>query len=115
LFSEEGPIPREEYEKVYAEKPLGYLVRSIVGLDKKAAKAAFAEFLEKAPMHPDQISFLNEVIAYLAVNGTMKPTELFEIPFTHFHDKGVVGIFGESDAKKVVEVIKQINDSADVA
>ncbi|MCU7865920.1 MAG: DEAD/DEAH box helicase family protein, partial [Candidatus Thiodiazotropha sp. (ex Lucinoma borealis)] len=68
LFSEEGPIPREEYERMFGDKPLGLLVRSVVGLSRNAAKAAFAEFLEKAPLHPDQITFLDEVVAYLVKN-----------------------------------------------
>ncbi len=48
LFSECGVIPREEYQKIFGEKPLGVLVRSVVGLSRKAAKEAFAEFLSKA-------------------------------------------------------------------
>ena len=33
------------YEVEYGEKPLGELVREIVGLDMSAAKEAFAEYL----------------------------------------------------------------------
>lgn len=115
LFSEEGPIPRNEYEKIYGERPLGYLVRSITGLSRQAAKQAFADFMGQAPLHPDQISFLDEVVEYLIHNGTMEPKIMFEIPFTHFHDKGVVGIFGDGKAREVVEVVEHINHNADVA
>ena len=115
LFSEAGPIPREEYENVYGEKPLGYLIRSIVGLDKKAAKQAFADFLGNAPLNPEQISFLDEIFEYLVHNGIMEPRIMFEVPFTHFHDKGVVGIFGDRDAKEIIEVVKHINENAEVA
>lgn len=57
LFAEDGPIPREDYEKIFGEKPLGVLVRSVVGLSRNAAKTAFSNFLAEAPMHPDQITF----------------------------------------------------------
>lgn len=114
LFSEEGPIPREEYERMFGDKPLGLLVRSVVGLSRNAAKAAFAEFLEKAPLHPDQITFLDEVVAYLVKNGVMEPRVMFDTPFTHIHDQGLIGVFGEDMGRKVVELVRHINDNADV-
>ena len=62
-------IPREAYQAIYGDEPLGVLVRSIVGLDRDAAMAVFAEFLQQAPLHPDQIRFLQEVVEYLVKNG----------------------------------------------
>ncbi|NOY72553.1 MAG: DEAD/DEAH box helicase family protein [Gammaproteobacteria bacterium] len=115
LFSDEGPIARDEYEKLYGELPIGYLVRSIVGLDRNAVTRVFADLLEKAPLHPDQISFLDEVIRYLMRNGMMKPKVLFDAPFTHINTKGVAGIFGDEDGKKVIELVREINENADVA
>jgi len=91
LFSDDGPIPREEYEKVFADKPLGVLVRSVVGLDRNAAKSAFAAFLEQAPLHPDQITFLNEIVDYLVKNGVMEPKAMFDTPFTHINIKAWSG------------------------
>jgi len=115
LFAEDGPIPREEYQKIYGDKPLGVLVRSVVGLDRSAAKAAFAEFLEKAPLHPDQMSFLNEVVEYLVKNGIMEPKMMFDAPFTYIHDQGLIGVFGEDMSKEVIGLIQHINDNANAA
>jgi type I restriction enzyme, R subunit len=115
LFAEDGPIPREEYEKIFGDRPLGVLVRSVVGLDRNAAKAAFAEFLDKAPLHPDQITFLNEVVEYLVKNGIMEPKMMFDTPFTYIHDQGLQGVFGEDMGKKVVELVRHVNDNADIA
>ena len=112
LFNEDGPIPRREYTEIFGEKPLGLLVRSIVGLDRNAAKNAFAEFLAEAPMHPDQIAFLDEIVEYLVKNGTMEPKILFDNPFTNIHDHGVVGVFGEDMSKKVIELVKHVNEAA---
>ena len=115
LFSEEGPIPRDEYEKLFGDRPMGVLVRSVVGLDRNAAKSAFAEFLSEAPLHPDQITFLDEVVNYLVKNGVMEPKAMFDTPFTNINDQGVLGVFGENVSKKIVETLKQINRNADVA
>lgn len=43
LWSELGT--KEDYTKEYQDKPLGELVREIVGLDMNAAKEAFAKYL----------------------------------------------------------------------
>ena len=65
--------------------------------------------------HPDQITFLNEIIEYLVKNGTMKPKELFDSPFTLLNEKGVTGALGEEMAGKVVEIVRQINKNAEAA
>jgi len=115
LFVEDGPISREEYKKIYGEQPLGLLVRSVVGLDRNAAKGAFAEFLEIASLQPDQISFLNEVVDYLVMNGTMEPRIMFEAPFTNTSMRGLAGVFKDNESKKVIELVRHINENADVA
>jgi len=115
LFSENGPIPRDEYEHIYGEKPLGVLVRSVVGLSRKAALAAFSEFLSGAPLHPDQMSFLDEVVEYLVKNGTMEPKAMFDTPFTHIHDQGIAGVFNEELSKKVIELVRHVNENAVIA
>ena len=115
LFDKDNVISREAYEEIYGEEPLGVLVRSIVGLNRNAAKVAFAEFLRQAPLHPDQISFLNEVVEYLVQNGVMKPKELYDAPFNRHHDAGITGVLGDKLAKNVIELVKEINANAAVA
>jgi len=115
LFSGDGPIPREKYEKLYGERPLGLLVRSTVGLSRNAAKEAFAKFLSEAPLHPDQITFLDEIVEYLVKNGTMEPKIMFEAPFTNLNTSGLAGIFSEDKSRKVIELVRHINDNAGVA
>ena len=44
------------------DRPLGVLVRSMLGLDRNSAKSAFTQFLSETPLHPDQIIFLDEVV-----------------------------------------------------
>ena len=89
-------------------------MRSVVGLDRNAAKSAFAEFLTGAPLHPDQITFLDEVVEYLVKNGVMEPKAMFDSPFTNINDQGVLGVFGEDTSKKIIEVVRHINGNAGV-
>ena len=112
LFAEEGPISREAYEEIYGDRPLGMLVRATVGLSQKAAKEAFASFLSKAALHPDQIAFLDQIVDYLVKNGTMEPKAMFDSPFTHINDEGLTGLFDDDESANVVRLLKEVNEKA---
>lgn len=110
LWSELGT--KEEYEQEYGSKPLGELVREIVGLDMNAAKAAFSEYLESNNLDSRQIYFVNQIIEYIVYNGMMKDLSVLqESPFT---DQGsVVEIFTDLNVwMEIRKVIKSINDNA---
>ena len=81
LFSDSGPGTREDYEATFGEQPLGTLIRRILGLELDAAKNAFGTFLAAHSLSADQITFINQIIEYLASNGTMEPDQLFRPPF----------------------------------
>lgn len=114
LFDTDQIIPREQYEEIYGERPLGLLVRSIVGLDRNAAKKVFADFMAQSPLTPDQMNFLNEIIERLIKNGVMDPNELYEPPFTNYHTMGLSGVMDEDLAKKVVTLVRSVEESAGV-
>ena len=110
LWSELGT--KEEYEQEYGSKPLGELVREIVGLDMNAAKAAFSEYLEGANLDSRQIYFVNQIVEYIVHNGMMKDLSVLqESPFT---DQGsVVEIFTDLNVwMGIRKVIESINDNA---
>lgn len=110
LWSELGT--KEEYEQEYGSKPLGELVREIVGLDMNAAKAAFSEYLESNNLDSRQIYFVNQIVEYIVYNGMMKDLSVLqESPFT---DQGsVVEIFTDLNVwMEIRKVIKSINDNA---
>ncbi|MGI9303961.1 MAG: type I restriction-modification enzyme R subunit C-terminal domain-containing protein [Gammaproteobacteria bacterium] len=115
LFSESSPTTKEQFAETYGnERPLGRLIRSIIGLDRRAAKEAFGEFRAKAPLSADQLRFLDSVIEHLAKNGVMDPKALFDTPFTDFHHEGVSGVMADR-APEVVEIIREINSNAEAA
>ena len=110
LWSELGT--KEEYEQEYGSKPLGELVREIVGLDMNAAKAAFLEYLESNNLDSRQIYFVNQIVEYIVHNGMMKDLSVLqESPFT---DQGsVVEIFTDLNVwTGIRKVIESINDNA---
>ena len=78
----------------------------------KAAQDAFSDFLQAGSLRADQLTFIQKIITYLTKNGTIEPSMLFESPFTDSNDKGLMGIFDDSDAHKVINIIERINENA---
>ena len=110
LWSELGT--REEYEKEYGQKPLGELVREIVGLDMNAAKEAFSEYLENSNLDSRQIYFVNQIVEYIVHNGMMKDLSVLQdAPFT---DQGsIVEIFTDLGVwANIRSIIDSINENA---
>lgn len=105
---------KEEYSAEYGEKPLGILVRSIVGLDMNAAKEAFSNYLTKANFNSRQIYFLNQIIEYIVQNGTMSDfSVLQETPFT---DQGSIAeVFDMKAWAGIRNTIERINANAIIA
>ncbi len=106
LWKEVGT--KQDYELEYGQKPLGELVREIVGLDMNAAKEAFSEYLTSTSLDSRQIYFVNQIVEYIVHNGMLKDfSVLQESPFT---DQGsIVEIFTDMSIwmgiRKVIETI----------
>ena len=81
LWNELGT--KEQYDAQYGKTPLGELVRSIVGLDQKAANEAFSCFLNDAELDSRQMYFVRQIVNYIVRNGMMKDLSVLqESPFT---------------------------------
>lgn len=103
---------KQDYEHEFGTKPLGELVREIVGLDMKAAKEAFSEYLTSTSLDSRQIYFVNQIVEYIVHNGMMKDLSVLqESPFT---DQGsVVEIFTDLTVwMGIRKVIDTINSNA---
>ena len=75
LWGEVGS--KTEYEAEYGKKPLGELVREIVGLDMATAKAAFAKYLNDVNLDANQIYFVNQIVEYITVRNTIRTYSRF--------------------------------------
>ena len=115
LFDGEERGTREDFIKEYGQEPLGIFIRSIIGLDIKAAQEAFADFINKGNLRADQMTFIQNIISYLTKNGVIEPGMLFESPFTDMNDQGLMGVFDDGDAHKVISIIKKIKENAMIA
>ena len=103
---------KQDYIDNYGDKPLGEFIRGIVGLDVMAAQAAFADFIQTGNLRADQMTFINNIISYLTKNGTIDKKMLFEAPFTNIHDQGLLGVFDDAVAVKVIKLIDRVNQNA---
>jgi type I restriction enzyme, R subunit len=83
-------------------------VRTLVGLDRQAAKQAFTEFLENRKLTADQLEFLDLVVDHLTARGVMDPKLLYEAPFTDFSTNGVEGMFEHSDVVRLVQILRDM-------
>ena len=113
LWSELGT--KEDYQQEYKDKPLGELVREIVGLDINSAKEAFSKYLNDVNLDDRQIYFVNQIINYIVHNGMMKNFAVMqESPFTN---KGTLDdVFTDTVVwMDIMKVIKSINANALVA
>jgi type I restriction enzyme R subunit len=105
----------EQYFENYGEKPVGYLVREVVGMDMNAAKEAFSRFLDDKSLNADQIWFVNQVVSYVVRNGTMELKVLQGAPF---NDRGsIVKLFSDDmDLWEGIRgAIERVNSNANVA
>ncbi|MDD5486042.1 MAG: DEAD/DEAH box helicase family protein [Dehalococcoidales bacterium] len=113
LWNELGT--KEQYNAQYGETPLGELVRSIVGLDRKTANDAFSQFLNEAKLDSRQIHFVKQIVNYIVKNGMMK--DLSVLQESPFSDRGSISeLFDDINMfMSLKSVIDGINKNAVVA
>lgn len=87
---------------------LGIFIRSLVGLDQEAARAALSEFVGGTSVNADQIEFIDLVVQYLTENGIMEPDRLYESPFTDINAQGPDGVFPSAKVDQLLEVLGEI-------
>jgi len=112
LFDGQERGTKDTYTAEYGSQPLGVFIRSILGLDVKAAQEAFSEFLNNGSLRADQMVFIQNIITYLTKNGTIEPSMLFEPPFTDINDRGLNGVFEDDSAYKIINIVEHVNENA---
>ena len=76
---------------------LVHFVREIVGLDRSAVQALFAEFLQTQSFNSAQIRFIETLIDQLTSQGVVSPAALYEPPFSDMHAGGPDELFAGKD------------------
>ena len=93
---------------LFRSNGLGLFVRSLVGLDREAAKRAFGEFLEGQAATANQIEFVNLIVDYLTEHGAMSPAHLYASPFTDISPTGPEGVFSSKQVDAMIAVLHNI-------
>lgn len=90
--------PAQVREVAQREHGLGLFFRSLVCLDRAAAKRAFDSFIAERQLNGSQLDFINLVIDHLTQCGWMRPEQLYSSPFTGEFSGGPNSVFAERQA-----------------
>ncbi|MCF6198600.1 MAG: DEAD/DEAH box helicase family protein [Hyphomicrobiaceae bacterium] len=112
IFVDEDVTSTQELEKIRADGGLGLFIRSLIGLDREAAKHALGEFMNGRTLSANQIEFVDLIINHLTERGVMEPARLYESPFTDLDDQGINGVFPLADVKALVNLLKTVRERA---
>jgi len=103
----------EDLEKAHKDSHgLGLFVRSLVGLDREAAKQAFAGFLAGKTLRANQIEFVNLIVDQLTDHGVMSASLLYESPFTDLATRGPDELFTPPELDEIIAVLDHVTASA---
>ena len=91
------------------DQPLGVFIRSILGLDRKAALEAFSAFLDKGNLSANQQKFVEVIIDHFENEGVIDPGQLYESPYDQFHMEGIEGVFGDEDTSMIISIVESVN------
>ena len=110
----ENGVGSEEYieQAKQDNEGLGLFVRSLVGLDRQAAKDAMNKFLNGKTWTANQIEFINLIVNHLTENGTMDPAMLYESPFTDVTPLGPDGIFTSAQIDELLAILNDVRNAA---
>lgn len=109
LLFEEDAEAASHLDEVLNGRDFITFIRSIIGLDAKAAKKLFAEFINRPGITAEQIRFIDILVDYLTQNGAIEKPILFDRPFTDINQNGILGVFQDEDAVKIIKIIDGFN------
>jgi type I restriction enzyme R subunit len=113
VLTASGVANAEYLEKAKTESSgLGLFVRSLVGLDREAAKQALAGFMAGKTLTANQIEFVSLMVDHLTEHGAMKPELLYESPFTDLNPQGPEGVFGPAQVDELITLLAEVQARA---
>jgi type I restriction enzyme, R subunit len=113
MLLESGIGDKGALERAKAESEgLGLFVRTLIGLDRAAAKEAFGDFLASRTLTANQIEFVNLVVDHLTEHGVMPAALLYESPFTDITPRGPDGIFASGDVDELIATLLRVRATA---
>ena len=116
MLAENGVGDAETIARAKEESQgLGLFVRSLIGLDRGAAKEVFADFLAGGTLTGNQIEFVDLIINHLTEHGVMGAALLYESPFTDIAPHGPDDLFTSDEVDRLVEILSDVRAAAEAA
>jgi type I restriction enzyme R subunit len=113
MLAGSGVAPAAHLARAKAESEgLGLFVRSLVGLDREAAKQALGRFTSGKTWTASQVEFVSLIIDHLTAKGAIDAALLYESPFTDINPQGPEGIFSAADVERLVGVLVDLKERA---
>ena len=110
IGEDDGPTLLGDLLKRKEAPSLAWFVRSLVGMDRAAAQAAFAQYLNDQSLSPKQIRFIELIIDQLTSRGVMNAAALYEAPFSSLDACGPEAVF--EGRGKVIDGLFKTLDAA---
>jgi len=112
MFRSEGVALTDGKREIELAGGFGLFLRSLTGLDRKAAKQAFSALTEGRNLTSAQTEFLDLVVNHLTERGVVEPEAFYESPYTDLNGSGIEGIFPNADVQRIVTVVREIKLTA---
>jgi type I restriction enzyme R subunit len=106
LTQEPGLDLHDLMEYFRQAESLDQAIREIIGMDADAVQKRFTAFVQAHPnLASHQIKFLDLLQNHIAKFGSIKTDDLYEPPFTTLHSDSLDGLFDESLANELFDII----------
>lgn len=115
LFVDAGVTKSDDFQRVRQLPDMPDFIRSLVGLDRRAAQTAFNVVLEGVTLTARQIDFVERILDYLTTSGKMDPALLYEPPFTDAAPNGISDVFDGDVVTSIVATLEGFEPRIDVA
>jgi type I restriction enzyme R subunit len=113
ILLESGLGAAEDLKRAAEESHgLGPFVRSLVGMDRGAAKEALGSFLSDRHLSANQIEFVNLIIDYLTEHGVFETRLLYQSRFTDISPQGPEGLFKPGQIDDLLAVLASVRKRA---
>jgi type I restriction enzyme R subunit len=113
MLVESGIGAAEDVKRARVEsKGLGLFVRSLVGMERGAAKEALAGFLVGKHFNGNQIEFVDMIVNHLTSHGVVEPARLYESPFTDVTPSGPDGLFTTAEVDELMALLDRVRATA---
>lgn len=106
---------KEQFDKIRDGKPLGIFIRSIAKMDRNTVKQLFADFISEYNLNIQQIEFVKVIAENIIEQGEINLNRLGDGKPPFDRPGKLFTLFGTDAQKKLISIIRTVNDNAQVA